>query len=100
MPRDSNSGGDAARYLSTHAVSCGRCGYDLSGLKQPECPECGVRLGVGLLEDWAETERAERTGAGPAAEEPEPVRGGALAALLVFAALFFVGVLWVMVRGI
>lgn len=36
---------------------CPRCGYDLTGLAVPRCPECGRPVGVGKLERVEESTR-------------------------------------------
>lgn len=34
----------AREYLSSHDLSCPRCGYNLRGLTRSACPECGLEL--------------------------------------------------------
>jgi hypothetical protein len=37
-------------YLRTHSANCPRCGYDLRGIQDCKCPECGqhVAMRVGI----------------------------------------------------
>jgi hypothetical protein len=48
-------------HLSEGGSACPRCGYDLSGLREAVCPECGsrLRLGVELAERRRGRVRAE-----------------------------------------
>lgn len=42
---------DLREYLAERDVACPGCGYNLRGLTQTNCPECGRALSVGVLKD-------------------------------------------------
>jgi hypothetical protein len=41
--------GSAARRGEANAWKCGKCGYDLRGLKDERCPECGTARKAGSV---------------------------------------------------
>jgi hypothetical protein len=47
-PHDNKDGSASfTRFLAEHDVPCPRCGYNLRGLGEPLCPECGAAAGWG-----------------------------------------------------
>ncbi len=40
----SQPGAEVVEFVRTRSVPCPRCGYELRGLEQPKCPECGEPL--------------------------------------------------------
>ena len=42
------------QYFKAHDIPCPECDYNLRGLRQPKCPECGSRLKFGSLDELSQ----------------------------------------------
>ncbi len=54
--------GERLRQLGTHAVACPDCGYNLTGLREAKCPECGAAYTLDQLYATITEQRAELGG--------------------------------------
>ena len=54
--------GERLRRLGIHAVACPDCGYNLTGLKEAKCPECGAVYTLDQLYASIAEQRAELGG--------------------------------------
>ena len=54
--------GERLRRMGIHAVACPDCGYNLTGLKEAKCPECGAVYTLDQLYASITEQRAELGG--------------------------------------
>lgn len=74
----------------TAGLNCYRCGYDLTGLPQPRCPECGVEF------EWNDPRLIAEFHHGVAFEKAGTIRGFVLGFVLTWLTVLFAP--WIFAR--